>query len=82
LIAIRFRYFSELHAFREVALNRLASARDDIFVDVAQHDFVTGGRRDLRDAVAHRTRAEHSYTLNRASSSFVVPVRVRNQRAP
>src|SRR2546423_11055217 len=58
--AILLADFSQVHAFVEVALNRVPAALHRRVIDIAHDDFITRGRSDLGDAVSHRAGAKHT----------------------
>src|SRR4029078_6747699 len=56
------------------------SALDRRGVNVTQHHFAATTRTDLRDAMTHGARAEHTNVVEWASRGFVVFVRFCTQR--
>jgi len=52
--------------------NRLSAARKGAFVDIAHDNLIARRCGYLRDAMAHRARAKHTYAPDWASRSHVV----------
>src|SRR5207253_8745400 len=63
-VAIRFRQFTALYAFLNIALDCLYTARQRIAVKVAQDNAIACHCGDLCDTVAHRACAQYSDGLN------------------
>jgi hypothetical protein len=64
LRGVCFYDFAELHALRQIAVNRLSSASNRLTVNISQDHFVPRGRRHLGNAMAHRTCAQHTDSAN------------------
>src|SRR5204863_501813 len=57
-----------VHVALEAALNRADAATQELLADVAHDDLVARARGHLRDAVAHRPRADNSDDLGHKKS--------------
>ena len=54
-----------LHFAVEILRDGFEGAIEEALLDVAQDHFVAGAREHVRDAVAHRARAEHADRFDR-----------------